>query len=259
MFAKIKLKPVRCNLSSAIPQPVTINKTNQHTQFEQAEKAGDGQATKRRASRQDVQSAQPVDRHGAFCFSACSHGGESPFPACSGKDRQMKTPKEFAYDLWVAEDGQYMVRIKATKEVCAVDQAVFRALRAEEKHLRREMEGVPTMQVDEDGETIRAAMLSTDFVHVEDGEDLDPWWLADPDDFIERLQLKEAVQELCAQLTERQLEIFKECMIRGLSLTEFALNEGISPHTVWKIQKAIQKKFEKIWGRGVKNAKKMSV
>lgn len=52
----------------------------------------------------------------------------------------MKTPKEFDYDLWIAEDGRYMVRVKATREECAVSQAVFRKLRAEEKKLRREMD-----------------------------------------------------------------------------------------------------------------------
>lgn len=159
----------------------------------------------------------------------------------------MKTPKEFAYDLWITDDGQYMVRIKATKEVCAVEQAVFRALRAEEKRLRREMEGVPTMQVDEDGEIIRAAMLSTDFVHVEDGEELDPWWLADPDDFVERLQLKEAVQELCAQLTPKQLEVFRECLLKGIGLREYARRTSTNFKTAWETADAIRKKARKIF------------
>lgn len=158
----------------------------------------------------------------------------------------MKTPKEFDYDLWITEDGQYMVRVKATREVCAVKQAVFRALRAEEKRLRRQMSGVPTLQVDDEGNTIRAAMFSTDYVNTEGGEEMDPWWLADPDDFVERLQLKEAVQELRAQLTPKQLEVFRECMLGGMSLSEFAQKRGITPHAVWKIQKLIQKKFQKL-------------
>lgn len=157
----------------------------------------------------------------------------------------MQTPKEFAYDLWITEDGQYMVRVKATKEVCAVEQAVFRALRAEEKRLRREMEGVPTTQVDEDGDVIRATILSTDFVHVEDGEDLDSWWLADPDDFVERLQLKEAVQELCAQLTPKQLEVFRECIIGGKKLQTFAREKGVAIQSVFDIKVGIQKKWKK--------------
>lgn len=64
----------------------------------------------------------------------------SGLSVASGKDREMKTPKEFDYDLWIAEDGRYMVRVKATREECAVSQAVFRKLRAEEKKLRREMD-----------------------------------------------------------------------------------------------------------------------
>lgn len=37
----------------------------------------------------------------------------------------MKTPKEFDYDLWIAEDGRYMVRVKATREECAVTLLEF--------------------------------------------------------------------------------------------------------------------------------------
>ena len=48
-----------------------------------------------------------------------------------------KTPIEFDYDLWTAEDGKCMVRVKITGEVTEVDREVMNALRAEEKRIRR--------------------------------------------------------------------------------------------------------------------------
>ena len=65
------------------------------------------------------------------------------WPQASGKDKTMKTPIEFDYDLWTGEDGERMVRVKRTGEVCEVDADTFRLLRAEEKRLRRSMQGVP--------------------------------------------------------------------------------------------------------------------
>ncbi len=48
-----------------------------------------------------------------------------------------KTPIEFDYDLWTTEDGKCMVRVKITGEVAEVDREVMKALRAEEKRIRR--------------------------------------------------------------------------------------------------------------------------
>lgn len=48
-----------------------------------------------------------------------------------------KTPIEFDYDLWTTEDGKCMVRVKITGEVTEVDREVMKALRAEEKRIRR--------------------------------------------------------------------------------------------------------------------------
>ena len=59
-----------------------------------------------------------------------------------------KTPIEFDYDLWTTEDGKCMVRVKITGEVTEVDREVMKALRAEEKRIRRALrsnEGTPKM------------------------------------------------------------------------------------------------------------------
>lgn len=167
----------------------------------------------------------------------------------------MKTPKDFDYDLWLSEDGRYMVRVKATREECAVSQEVFRKLRSEEKKLRREMDGVPTRNVDEDGRTIKAAMMSTDFVGVPGSEDMDPAWLIDPHDFEQALFLRESIRELRVQLTERQLEVFEECMLGGISTYEFAKKKQVDHKAIWKSLDLIRKKYKKILEGGSLNAK----
>ena len=48
-----------------------------------------------------------------------------------------KTPVEFDYDLRTTEDGKCMVRVKSTGEETEVDREVMKALRAEEKRIRR--------------------------------------------------------------------------------------------------------------------------
>ena len=166
----------------------------------------------------------------------------------------MKSPKEFDYDLWIAEDGQYMVRVKATREECAVSQAVFRKLRAEEKKLRREMAGAPTWNVGVDGRTIRAAIMSTDFVNVPDDAGSDPSWLIDPHDFEQDLLLRESIRELREQLTERQLEAFERCILGEMSTYALAKEKQVDHKAIWKSLDLIRKKFQKILVGGSLNA-----
>lgn len=108
-----------------------------------------------------------------------------PLLRASGKDEAMKgipkTPVEFDYDLWTTEDGKCMVRIKSTGEVTEVDREVMKALRAEEKWMRRKMTGAPVPGAEE----ATATVLSLDFVSFEGGEDMSPAWLEDPHDYAE--------------------------------------------------------------------------
>ena len=63
--------------------------------------------------------------------------------------------------------------IKSTGEETEVDREVMKALRAEEKWLRRRMTGAP---VPGDEEAI-TTILSLDYVSYEGGEDMSPAWL----------------------------------------------------------------------------------
>ena len=76
-----------------------------------------------------------------------------PLLRVSGKDKTMKTPIEFDYDLWTTEEGKCMVRVKLTGEVCEVSRETMRVLRNEEKKLRRSKTGVPIAGCDDEDET----------------------------------------------------------------------------------------------------------
>lgn len=42
----------------------------------------------------------------------------------------MKTPKDSEYDLWISDDGAYMVRGKSTSEVIEVERDVILSIEA---------------------------------------------------------------------------------------------------------------------------------
>lgn len=177
----------------------------------------------------------------------------SGLSVASGKDREMKTPKEFGYDLWIAEDGRYMVRVKATREECAVSQAVFRKLRAEEKKLRREMDMHKSPRPCIEDSPAKVRLVSLDYVSASD-DDLTAAWLIDPSDFEQDLLLRESIHELRAQLTERQLEVFERCMLGGMSTYTLAKEKQVDHKAIWKSLDQIRKKFQKILERGSLNA-----
>ena len=86
-----------------------------------------------------------------------------------------KTPKEFDYDLWTTEDGKYMVRIKATGETTEVDHEVMKALRSEEKKLRRSYDAGTSSESEEREEKQSSPILSLDMVTEEDVKSSDGW------------------------------------------------------------------------------------
>ena len=80
------------------------------------------------------------------------------------------------YDLWTTEDGKCMVRVKITGEVTEVDREVMKALRAEEKRIRRALrsnEGTV-----KDGIAHQPRIFSLSAVSENEMEKSD--WLVDP-------------------------------------------------------------------------------
>lgn len=157
----------------------------------------------------------------------------------------MKTPIEFDYDLWTDEEGRRMVRVKRTGEECEVDAETFRLLRAEEKRLRRSMQGIPVLGSEKE-ET--AVLLSLDFVSVEDGgEGLSPAWLEASDNTEDAVMLRSVERELCAALTPVQLDVYRACLLGGVSYKDYAAGKGVSYQSVQQAVILIRKKAAKIF------------
>lgn len=152
-----------------------------------------------------------------------------------------KTPDEFDYDLWTTEDGRCMVRVKCTGDVTEVSRDVMKALRAEEKRLRRAMAGSPASGL-RDGEP--HAVLSLDFVSCNDSKGMGSAWLEDPEDFTEKIITKILAEDFLQILTPREADVYRHCMRDGKSQQEYAFDSGLSISRVCKIAASIRKKAE---------------
>ena len=151
-----------------------------------------------------------------------------------------KTPVEFDYDLWTTEDGKCMVRVKATGETTEVDREVMKALRNEEKKLRRSYDTGGASDSEDGEETQPSSVLSLDAVP--EDEVNAPTWLADPHDFTNEVVTKIQEAEFMEQLTAREREVFLFCIQYGGSQQEYAASSGLSISRVCKLVAAIRKK-----------------
>lgn len=151
-----------------------------------------------------------------------------PLLRASGKDKAMKripkTPVEFDYDLWTTKDGKCMVRVKATGETTEVDREVMKALRNEEKKLRRSYDTGGASDSEDGEETQPSSVLSLDAVP--EDEVNAPTWLADPHDFTNEVVTKIQEAEFMEQLTAREREVFLFCIQYGGSQQEYEIGRA---------------------------------
>ena len=154
-----------------------------------------------------------------------------------------KTPIEFDYDLWTTEDGRCMVRVKITGEVTEVDREVMKALRAEEKRIRRALRSNEGSEDEDGAEIISDTVLSLDAMPKDDVKSAA--WLADSRDCMEELITALKEKELLSILTEKQRELYLAMTREGLTLREFARRKGIGIRAAFDLKAAVQKKFQK--------------
>lgn len=158
----------------------------------------------------------------------------------SGKEKIMKTPIEFDYDLWTTEDGKCMVRVKSTGEVTEVDRDVMRLLRAEEKKLRRSMTGVPISGCEDE----TATLLTLDYVSYQSGEDMAPAWAEDVKNYTDETITNIMLEDFKHSLSDLELSVFECCMMNGMTVREYALRHKISKSYASKIKNAIREKIK---------------
>ena len=161
-----------------------------------------------------------------------------PLLRTGGKDKTMKTPIEFDYDLWTTKDGKCMVRVKSTGETCEVSRETFRVLRAEEKRLRRSY----TAAASDGAEAHPILSLN---VLPEDSEK-SPSWLTDHEDFTDEVLTKMVIQEFRATLNSVHCAVFDQCLLGDKTIRAFAEEYGLRRSTVWDIANSLRKNFKKI-------------
>ena len=156
-----------------------------------------------------------------------------------------KTPVAFDYDLWTAEDGKCMVRVKKTGEVSEVNRDVMRVLRAEEKRIRRSYGSDKTAEDEDGAEKFPDSVLSLDAMPEDDVKSAA--WLTDSSDFIKEAELKMLEKELMQTLTPLQLDVYKACIINGQTPTAYAKGHNMKRQSVNDAITLIRKKAKKIF------------
>lgn len=144
--------------------------------------------------------------------------------------------KKFDYDLWTTNDEgvkRYWVRIRATQEVVEVDLKTLRFLRAEEKKIYRTIE---------DARNNAGTVLSYE---VFEDEEISGEWLIDEKDLETQVLMQSEIDAVVKTLTPKQFWVYKNCILEGMELREFARKNNLSYSTVKDIRDAIRKKFQK--------------
>lgn len=144
--------------------------------------------------------------------------------------------KKFDYDLWTTNDDgvkRYWVRIRATQEVVEVDLKTLRFLRSEEKKIYRAIE-----------EARNNAGTVLSYEVFEDAE-VSGEWLIDEKDLETQVLMQSEIDAVVKTLTPKQFWVYKNCILEGMELREFARKNNLSYSTVKDIRDAIRKKFQK--------------
>ena len=153
----------------------------------------------------------------------------------------MKTLREFDYDLWAIEGNgkkRYFARVKATGEETEISLKVMRLLLNQEKQMRREFAKRKKI----------GTVLSLDAI-CDSGDVDEASWLNDPQQNIEfDLFWEDLKDDFCRMLTDTQLSIFNECLIDGKSVIEYASEHGVARRSVYNAIELIRKKAKKYFG-----------
>ena len=150
---------------------------------------------------------------------------------------------EFDYDLWTTEDGKCMVRVKITGEVTEVDREVMKALRAEEKRIRRALrsnEGTVKDGIAHQTRTFSLSAVSENELEKSD-------WLVDPTSDFANIEARLFVESAMEMLSPLEQEIFSSCLLGEMPIRQFAERNGMRKSTAWDMANSIRKKLQEIF------------
>ena len=121
----------------------------------------------------------------------------------------------------------------------------MKALRSEEKKLRRSYDAGTSSESEEREEKQSSPILSLDMVTEEDVKS--SAWLVDPLNNIEEAETELFIVEFRKSLSSNQREIFDVVLIGGMRVREYARLKGINHKSVVETVAAIRKKLKKIF------------
>lgn len=157
----------------------------------------------------------------------------------------MIKPKNDDYDLWKDDHGRFFIRIKHNGEECEVEEGVFKLLNNMATKERRERQGVPEYGV-KNGKNVlirRQNMLSLDLMAT---KNMLNNWCSDGGENANEMLMDMVLDDLKSVLTDKQLDVFVNCILGGVSMTDYAKAMDTSPANVHYHIVAIRKKAEKI-------------
>ena len=136
-----------------------------------------------------------------------------------------------------------MVRVKITGEVTEVKREVMKALRAEEKRIRRAL--MSNEGTAKDGTEHQPRIFSLSAVSENEMEKSD--WLVDPTSDFSNVEARLFVESAMEMLSPLEKEIFSSCLLEGMPIRQFAERKGMRKSTAWDIANSIRKKLQEIF------------
>lgn len=151
--------------------------------------------------------------------------------------KKIPSDPDFEYDLWTDEGKKFMC-IKATWDYCEINMETFRLLSAEGMCVKREKN--PNIgRKPEESQPI-FTMVSYDTLDV----------FPDEKDYTGDVDTK-ILQEIFVEiLTDTQREIYLECIIFGMSYTEYATKHDVSVQAVASTVNRLREQAKKFFGLG---------
>ena len=186
-------------------------------------------------------------------FGVLSHCRSPPSPVIRKNsnfritEENMKTPRDFDYDIWKDDSGYYYIRVKRTGETARVSKDVVRELWRDMYRMEKYRQNA-TM-TDKDGSR-HARILSLDdnravnrHLYPVSNES----WLISRENAYEEIELDLVERDFIKTLTEKQRQVYQIVMKEGRSISECAKLCGISPPSVINRLALIQKKARRFF------------
>ena len=155
----------------------------------------------------------------------------------------------FPYDQWKTKEGKRMARLRTTKEETETTDDVSRELWKYQQEVKQENsvydeESAKDTSSKNYNNIKHPVSLDRD-VSEADGS-MDSSWAKAGGDPLEMILKTELENELLKSLSEKQRNVYMECMLGGLSFAEYAREHNVTRQAIYKLVKKIRAKTRKL-------------